>query len=138
MRSDKILAKKVGSKPSHRVMATLRKRHPAVELRWAENIRRWVLVQVMPAPMTLIRCVTSDGSPKGKYETPTLANSVYLLDRMHPRNFNSAYKIQRFLNRIDSSPQVAAMDKENAQRIRDGSSELFDVIHKRVVVPVSK
>lgn len=122
---------KVGHLPARQVVDTLRQRHPNVRLMWAENIKRWCLVQVDRDPVFLLRVLQDK---RGRFMHPNLSNSVYLLDRMHPRNFRHFFQQDRFLKSIDDVKENRDVERRSRDAIREGSSELFKAMTSRKVI----
>lgn len=127
-------SQKVGGQPPKVVSDLLRKRHPTVRLMWADKQQRWCLVE-WPAgkPPVMLRVLAG---PRGEFVAPTLVNTVFVLDRMHPSNFSSARARERLLAELDRNEESAAIERRARDRIRAGSSDLWNAISgRKLIVP---
>lgn len=124
--------KKVGQQVPEMITRLMRVRHPTVEIMWEPQANRWCLVQTLMGVSSLITFLgTAD-----RYEPPTLANTVYYLDRIHPSRFESKFDQERMLREIDENKESENIRKRSADRITEGSRDLYNALTNRLVIPV--
>jgi len=118
---------KPGAQPDEIVMEEMRRKHPNARLCWAEDASSWALIDVTPnLPPILIRLI--DGRP-------TLANTVYFLDSIHPNNIKDDYDVERLERELDNPGEVAKIQRRAKEQIHYGSSELWNAFKRKVMVP---
>jgi len=135
-REDNVVSK-VGLQPDPLILEEMRRRHPNAMLAWNDRAERWALVDVTPGlPPVMIRLLTDRD---GGYTHPTLANTVWVLDTLHPSNMVSEWDKERFLRELDENPERDGIQRRAREQARDGSSELYDVLKgKTTLVPNPK
>lgn len=121
--------RKPGAQVPQHVLDLMDQLHPTVEIMWDNRTDRWVLVQTIGGISQLVSRL-----PKG--QLPTVANTVYVLNACHPSRLRSEYARERFLAKLDENPAARDAERRASDAIRVGSSDLFDQMHGRVVVPV--
>jgi hypothetical protein len=125
------VARKVGGQPNHALMRELRRRHPNVKLMWAPQVERWAMIDAPPnMKAQLIRIMQTR---KGEYEHPTMANTVYFLDRIHPDNIQGEWGMQRFLRGLDENPEAEAVERRARDQASAGSADLYNAMTRRVI-----
>ena len=126
--------RKVGQQASPRITALLQRRHPTVELLWEAHAERWCLVQTVRNQCFLIRILED----KGEYLAPTVENTVYFLDLIHPSNFTSEAAKDRLLAELDRSQEAEDIERRSKEQITEGSKDLYNVMTNRKVLTVHK
>lgn len=126
------VTRKAGQQPPAMVLELLSKRHPTVSLLWETKANRWCLVQTIRGKSQLI-CFLGNSR---RYEAPTLKNTVYYLDSIHPSKLSSKAAIDKFIEKMDNPDEVAAAQKRARDRIRQGSNDLWNALNNRRVIPV--
>ena len=105
--------------------------HPTVQILWDPKESRWALVQTIGGVADCVRRL-------GAGEMPTLPNTVYYLNACHPSRLRSKFAREQFLQKLDENPRLRDVDRRSSDAIRQGSSDLFDRMHGRVVVPIRR
>jgi hypothetical protein len=131
VRPPRFVRKAGGQVPPH-VLEAMERRHPNVAILWDHQANRWALVQNCRGIQFFIRHL----GDKRHFEPPTLFNTVNFLDRSHPSNFASRKAQDDLLSKIDENPGLTAAKKRSSDAIREGSSDLFNAINRRVLRPV--
>lgn len=121
--------RKAGAQIPEHVLEAMERRHPNVRILWDWRANLWCLVQSVRGKEVLIRYCGSQKRP----EAPTLANTVYVLDRSHPSNFASAKEREKLLAGVDANPGLVAAQKRSQVAIADGSRDMFNALNRRVV-----
>lgn len=121
--------RKVGQQIPKHIRKLMAQRHPTVAILWDRGAEKWCLVQQVRGRNHLIDFIRG---------TMTLDNTVYALDRMHPANFHSKWQKQRFLDQLDDNRVASAVEKDSRDRVREGSSDLWNVLTNRRVFEVPK
>lgn len=119
---------------SDRVVSLLKARHPTCDILWECRAQRWCIVQTVRGRTELVRILgTAD-----RYEAPTIANTVYYLDSIHPSRFRTSAAIDKFLEQMDNPASVAEAQKRAQDRIRQGSVDLWNAMNNRRVIPIKR
>lgn len=103
--------------------------HPTVDILWEARARQWALVQTIGGVSQLVRFL-------GPGTMPTLANTVYYLNSIHPARLASQYEQERFLEKLDRNVLAESARRSAQDAIREGSSDLYDRLTNRRVIPV--
>lgn len=128
MRSPRCVRKAGLQVPSH-VLSMLARRHPTVSVLWDRTHKCFCLVQTVGGRAHFIRPL------QGR---PTLANTTYYLDSIHPRNFTGKYARERFLKGLDQNDRLEASTKRAKDQLREGHSEMFNQLTKRRVFSLDR
>lgn len=128
MRSPRAVRKAGLQVPSY-VRSMLARRHPTVDVLWDRTHKCYCLVQTVGGRSHFIRPL------QGR---PTLANTVYYLDSIHPRNFTGKFAQERFLKDLDQNERLEASTKRSKDQLREGHSEMFNVLSKRRVFSLDR
>ena len=116
--------KKAGANIPTHVLTMMKRLHPTVEILWANQVKRWALVQTLRGNSQLIRFLDR----RGRYLHPNLVNTVYYLNSIHPAKLRSKYAQERFLKALDTSSIAERVARSSALRIADGSKEMFKLM----------
>lgn len=120
--------RKVGQQVPESITRLMRSRHPTVELMWEANAMRWCLTQTVRAQTFLITILHK----RGAYVPPTLANTVYYLDAIHPSRFASDSAKKKLLEGLDQSDEADSVEQRSRDQIAEGSKDIFDLMtHKK-------
>lgn len=122
--------RKSGYQVPDAIQKLMRARHPTVAILWEATAKRWCLVQTVRGISSLIRFLgTAD-----KYEPPTISNTVYYLDSIHPSRFRSKFSKERFLSSLDRSKEMLEAQKRAQNQITEGSKDAYNAFTKRLVL----
>lgn len=126
--------RKCGAQVPDMVADLLAQRHPTVSILWERQIERWCLVQIQNGETHLI-AILGDQS---RYEAPTISNTVYYLDKIHPSKIRSEFAKQKFLEGLDRSDEMKGVQKRAGEQISDGSKDLFNALTNRKILTIRK
>lgn len=127
--SRRYYVRKAGTQIPAHVQRLLKMLHPTVDILWEARARQWAIVQTIGGISQLVRCL-------GPGVMPTLANTVYYLNSIHPARLVSESAKARFLESLDSNPLADAARKSAQDAVREGSSDLYDRLTNRRVIPI--
>lgn len=130
-KSRRYYVRKAGGQVPRHVTAAMQRLHPTVDILWESVARRWAMVQTIGGISQLVRFL-------GERETPTLANTVYYLNSIHPSRLKSKWAQERFLAQMDENPLAKDAQRRSADAIRVGSSDLYDQMRNRKVFAIRR
>lgn len=129
--SRRYFVKKAGFQVPRHVERLLKQRHPTVDILWEAKTRAWAIVQTIGGISMLVRFLSPG-------EQPTLANTVYYLDSIHPNRLRSKAAQERFLAKLDENPAAADAKRRAQDAVRVGSSDLYDRLTGRKVITLRR
>lgn len=112
--------------PKH-VLRELKRRHPTISILWSGQTSQWILMQETGGAAHFVHAFSG---------LPTMANTVKVLDKAHWRNWEDKRDQERQLHEIDNSHVDKSREADRQDMIREGSSELFNRLTNRKVIPV--
>jgi hypothetical protein len=132
LRTDTIVSK-AGCQPDALVVTEMRRKHPNARLGWAEEHGCWSLIDVTPGLPPIL--ITLLRSPDGDFVRPTLQNTVYYLDAIHPDNLNNEWAMQRFIRELDEDPRARDLERKAKDAREEGHRELWNAFKRKIMVP---
>lgn len=125
----KRFVRKAGLQVPKHIERLMAMRHPTVSILCERRTMKFCLVQHVRGRDFLI-CRIAD--------RPTLANTVYFLDRCHPSRFKGKWAQERALRAMDENPEIARVAERSRLMVADGSKDLWNALNNRLVLPVPR